>query len=121
MLCFVMFLCFLLSLRFCYGIWFFLCFLLELGIFRVGLDLPAIEVRFEHLEVEAEAHTAGRALPTMFNFSLNMFEVKELHTKSNFISLFPLLFMTKSFHLFQGILELLPHHPKQKETTINSS
>ncbi|KAL0536436.1 hypothetical protein IC582_025385 [Cucumis melo] len=41
---------------------------------RVGLDLPAIEVRFEHLEVEAEAHTAGRALPTMFNFSLNMFE-----------------------------------------------
>ncbi|XP_022148619.1 pleiotropic drug resistance protein 1-like [Momordica charantia] len=41
---------------------------------RVGLDLPAIEVRFEHLEVEAEAHTAGRALPTMFNFSLNMLE-----------------------------------------------
>ncbi|CAK9309090.1 unnamed protein product [Citrullus colocynthis] len=41
---------------------------------RVGLDLPAIEVRFEHLEVEAEAHSASRALPTMFNFSLNMFE-----------------------------------------------
>ncbi|XP_023512684.1 pleiotropic drug resistance protein 1-like [Cucurbita pepo subsp. pepo] len=41
---------------------------------RVGLDLPAIEVRFEHLNVEAEAHTADRALPTIFNFSLNMLE-----------------------------------------------
>ncbi|KAK7815871.1 pleiotropic drug resistance protein 1 [Quercus suber] len=29
---------------------------------RVGIDLPTIEVRFEHLNVEAEAHVGGRAL-----------------------------------------------------------
>lgn len=42
---------------------------------RVGLDLPTIQVRFEHLNVEAEAYVGGRALPTIFNFSLNMLEV----------------------------------------------
>lgn len=42
---------------------------------RVGLDIPTIEVRFEHLSVEAEAYVGGRALPTVFNFSINMFEV----------------------------------------------
>ncbi|PKI43564.1 hypothetical protein CRG98_036056, partial [Punica granatum] len=41
---------------------------------RVGLDLPTIEVRFEHLNVEADAYIGGRALPTMFNFSANMLE-----------------------------------------------
>lgn len=42
---------------------------------RVGLDMPTIEVRFEHLNVLAEAYVGGRALPTMFNFSANMLEV----------------------------------------------
>ncbi|KAF5466684.1 hypothetical protein F2P56_016589 [Juglans regia] len=41
---------------------------------RVGIDLPTIEVRFEHVNVEAEAHVGGRALPTFFNFSVNMLE-----------------------------------------------
>ncbi|OMO80632.1 hypothetical protein COLO4_24018 [Corchorus olitorius] len=41
---------------------------------RVGLDGPAIEVRFEHLDIEAEAYEGSRALPTMFNFSVNFFE-----------------------------------------------
>ena len=43
--------------------------------FRVGIDLPTIEVRFEHLNVEAEAFVGGRALPTFFNFSVNIVEV----------------------------------------------
>lgn len=42
---------------------------------RVGLDIPTIEVRFEHLNVEAEAHVGRRALPTILNFSINLFEV----------------------------------------------
>lgn len=42
---------------------------------RVGLDIPTIEVRFEHLNVEAEAYVGGRALPTIFNFSVNILEV----------------------------------------------
>ncbi|KAK4590522.1 hypothetical protein RGQ29_020894 [Quercus rubra] len=41
---------------------------------RVGIHLPTIEVRFEHLNVEAEAHVGGRALPTFFNFSVNIVE-----------------------------------------------
>uniref|UniRef100_A0A2N9H7W4 ABC transporter domain-containing protein n=1 Tax=Fagus sylvatica TaxID=28930 RepID=A0A2N9H7W4_FAGSY len=51
-------------------------FLLKLKdrIERVGLDIPTIEVRFDHLYVEAEAYAGSRALPTIFNFSVNMLE-----------------------------------------------
>ncbi|TXG62103.1 hypothetical protein EZV62_013466 [Acer yangbiense] len=51
-------------------------FLLKLKerIDRVGLDLPTIEVRFDHLNIEAEAYVGGRALPTIFNFCANIFE-----------------------------------------------
>lgn len=42
---------------------------------RVGIDLPTIEVRFEHLNVDAEAYVGSRALPTIFNFSINILEV----------------------------------------------
>ncbi|XP_056166742.1 pleiotropic drug resistance protein 1-like [Syzygium oleosum] len=49
-------------------------FLLKLKkrIERVGLDFPSIEVRFEHLNVEAGAYVGSRALPTIFNFSVNI-------------------------------------------------
>ncbi|KAJ1415870.1 P-loop containing nucleoside triphosphate hydrolase [Sesbania bispinosa] len=46
----------------------------EKFLLKVGLDIPTIEVRFEHLNVEAEAHVGRRALPTIFNFSINLFE-----------------------------------------------
>ncbi|KAH7547344.1 hypothetical protein FEM48_Zijuj01G0299800 [Ziziphus jujuba var. spinosa] len=41
---------------------------------RVGIDLPTIEVRYEHLKVEAETHVGSRALPTFINFSVNILE-----------------------------------------------
>ncbi|KAI6694839.1 hypothetical protein NL676_022549 [Syzygium grande] len=41
---------------------------------RVGLDIPTIAVRFEHLNVEAEAHEGSRALPTVINFCTNFLE-----------------------------------------------
>ncbi|XP_021275679.1 pleiotropic drug resistance protein 1-like isoform X2 [Herrania umbratica] len=41
---------------------------------QVGINLPRIEVRFEHLNVEAEAYEGSRALPTLFNYCVNMFE-----------------------------------------------
>ncbi|XP_024171768.2 pleiotropic drug resistance protein 1 isoform X3 [Rosa chinensis] len=42
---------------------------------RVGLEFPTTEVRFEHLNVEAEAYVGTRASsPTVFNFSINMLE-----------------------------------------------
>ncbi|XP_061343438.1 pleiotropic drug resistance protein 1-like isoform X2 [Gastrolobium bilobum] len=39
---------------------------------RVGIDLPTIEVRFEHLNIEAEAHVGSRSLPTLTNFMVNI-------------------------------------------------
>ncbi|KAF2301516.1 hypothetical protein GH714_025383 [Hevea brasiliensis] len=51
-------------------------FLLKLKnrIDRVGIELPTIEVRFEHLNIETEAHVGSRALPTLINFSVDIVE-----------------------------------------------
>ncbi|KAK3411001.1 hypothetical protein EUGRSUZ_J03024 [Eucalyptus grandis] len=51
-------------------------FLLKLRnrIDRVGIDIPTIEVRFEHLNVEGEAHEGSRALPTFINFWIDILE-----------------------------------------------
>ena len=50
-------------------------FLVSWNFLRVGIDLPKIEVRFEHLNVGAEAYVGSRALPTIFNFLVNIVEV----------------------------------------------
>ncbi|KAM3699900.1 hypothetical protein ACJW31_05G060400 [Castanea mollissima] len=49
-------------------------FLLKLRnrIDRVGISLPTIEVRFEHLNVEAESYVGSRALPTFLNINVNI-------------------------------------------------
>ncbi|GAB4842031.1 transcription factor [Ancistrocladus abbreviatus] len=41
---------------------------------RVGIDFPTIEVRYEHLNIEAEAYVGSRALPTFLNFMINIVE-----------------------------------------------
>ncbi|CAL9118099.1 unnamed protein product [Musa acuminata var. zebrina] len=38
---------------------------------RVGIDNPTIEVRFEHLNVDAEAYVGNRGVPTFVNFFYN--------------------------------------------------
>jgi hypothetical protein len=43
--------------------------------FRVGIDIPTIEVRYERLTVEAEAYVGSRALPTFTNFTIGAVEV----------------------------------------------
>jgi hypothetical protein len=43
--------------------------------FRVGIELPKIEVRFEHLDICAEVYVGSRALPTLPNFLLTLAEV----------------------------------------------
>ncbi|KAI3775037.1 hypothetical protein L1987_49605 [Smallanthus sonchifolius] len=60
-------------------------FLLKLRnrIDRVGIDLPTIEVKFEHVTVEADINTGSRALPSFINFHIDVFEM--------FLSLFHLL------------------------------
>ncbi|CAK7343396.1 unnamed protein product, partial [Dovyalis caffra] len=41
---------------------------------RVGIEVPKIEVRYEHLSVEGEVFVGGRALPTLYNATLNALE-----------------------------------------------
>ncbi|GAB2261691.1 hypothetical protein Droror1_Dr00002688 [Drosera rotundifolia] len=40
----------------------------------VGLEFPKVEVRFEHLKVDAFVHVGSRALPTIPNFIFNLTE-----------------------------------------------
>ncbi|MCO5610340.1 hypothetical protein L7F22_064576 [Adiantum nelumboides] len=41
---------------------------------KVGIDLPKIEVRFKHLNVEADVQVGSRVLPTLVNFTFNLLE-----------------------------------------------
>ena len=41
----------------------------------MGIDIPKIEVRFEHLSIEGDAYVGARALPTLLNSYLNSIEV----------------------------------------------
>ncbi|KAJ6308965.1 hypothetical protein OIU76_018540 [Salix suchowensis] len=41
---------------------------------KVGIRLPTIEVRFDHLTIEADCHIGSRALPTLPNAARNMVE-----------------------------------------------
>lgn len=34
---------------------------------KVGIQLPTVEVRFEHLKIDADCHVGSRALPTLLN------------------------------------------------------
>jgi len=42
----------------------------------VGIEVPKIEVRYENLSVEGDVRSASRALPTLFNVTLNTIEVQ---------------------------------------------
>ncbi|KAK2417908.1 pleiotropic drug resistance protein [Trifolium repens] len=41
---------------------------------RVGIKMPTIEVRFEHMKIKAEVHVGKRASPTLTNYVLDMVE-----------------------------------------------
>ncbi|KAH6766895.1 pleiotropic drug resistance 11 [Perilla frutescens var. hirtella] len=41
---------------------------------RVGIDIPKVEVRYEHLSIEGDAYAGSRALPTLWNATLNVIE-----------------------------------------------
>ncbi|OMO49677.1 pleiotropic drug resistance protein 2 [Corchorus olitorius] len=42
---------------------------------RVGIEIPKLEVRYEHLSVEGDMYVGRRALPTLLNVVLNTLEV----------------------------------------------
>ncbi|KAK8352900.1 hypothetical protein V6Z11_A05G123100 [Gossypium hirsutum] len=41
---------------------------------RVGIEIPKIEVRFEHLSVEGDVYVGSRALPSLLNVTLTIIE-----------------------------------------------
>ncbi|GFY97807.1 pleiotropic drug resistance 11 [Actinidia rufa] len=41
---------------------------------RVGIEIPKIEVRYEHLSIEGDVYVGSRALPTLFNSTMNTIE-----------------------------------------------
>jgi hypothetical protein len=43
--------------------------------FRVGIEFPTIEVRYENLNIEAEAYVGSSALPSFAKFIFNIIEV----------------------------------------------
>lgn len=49
----------------------------------MGIEVPKVEVRFEHLSVEGEAYVGTRALPTLINSTLNAIEVS--HSSAIFL------------------------------------
>ncbi|OIT36974.1 pleiotropic drug resistance protein 1 [Nicotiana attenuata] len=51
----------------------------------VGIELPSIEVRYEHLNIKADAYMGSRALPTFINFMTNFLEtmLTSLHILPN--------------------------------------
>ncbi|KAK1363001.1 Pleiotropic drug resistance protein 1-like [Heracleum sosnowskyi] len=64
---------------------------------RVGIDLRQIEVRFEHLKIEAEAHVGSKALPSFLNFC-----IATLHSG-------------KFVFALKGLLDTLHIIPRKKE------
>ncbi|XP_077211753.1 pleiotropic drug resistance protein 1-like isoform X1 [Tasmannia lanceolata] len=54
---------------------------------QVGIDTPTIEVRFEHLNIEAEAYVGSRATTTLLNYYLDMVEVIHIHISSTTIKI----------------------------------
>ncbi|KAI3468322.1 hypothetical protein Pfo_024985 [Paulownia fortunei] len=96
-------------------------FLLKLRnrIDRVGIDLPTIEVRYEHLNIDAEAYSASRALPTFVNFNINIIEgfLNSLHILSSRKKPFTIL-KDVSGIIKPGRMTLLLGPPSSGKTTL---
>ncbi|XP_047306649.1 pleiotropic drug resistance protein 1-like [Impatiens glandulifera] len=39
---------------------------------RFGIEIPSVELRFEHLSVDGEAYVGSSGLPTLPNFTINL-------------------------------------------------
>lgn len=44
--------------------------------YRVGLEVPKVEVKFENLNISTKVHVGSRALPSLTNYVNDITEVK---------------------------------------------
>lgn len=65
-------------------VWEFVCCV---RLFRVGIELPTVEVRYENLTVKANCHVGTRGLPTLWNVFRNIIEVRSTLSLSKFSTL----------------------------------
>ncbi|TXG46305.1 hypothetical protein EZV62_028185 [Acer yangbiense] len=61
---------------------------------KVGIGLPTVEVRFDHLTIEADCYIGNRALPSLLNTARNIFEsildlLSELARREKDAGIFP--------------------------------
>ena len=85
---------------------------------RVGIDIPSIEVRYEHLNIDAEAFSASRALPTFVNFHKNLFEVskdKKHNIHTYLVQEKKSTFLYHIYVILQGFLNTLHILPSRKK------
>jgi len=69
--------------------------------YRVGLDIPTVEVRYEHINVEAQVYVGGRALPSLLNFFANVLEVIIQHATFCFLPLSLIIYKIIFFYLLR--------------------
>lgn len=58
---------------------------------RVGIDIPKIEIRFEHLSIEGDAYVGSRALPTLWNSTINSLEVVKFALSESFEDIYSII------------------------------
>jgi hypothetical protein len=82
---------------------------------RVGIDNPTIELRFENLNIEAEAYVGSRAVPTFINFFSNKIMVwYTRNSAADVVDCTAALILMKL--LRQGVLSSLHIVPSGKKT-----
>jgi hypothetical protein len=93
--------------------------------YRVGIDNPTIEVRFENLNIDAEAYVGNRGIPTFTNFFSNKIMVSSGFTqtwKKISSSSFLRLLTLESWPIpTSGCVECSAHNSKREEAYLHSS
>ncbi|CAI0438488.1 unnamed protein product [Linum tenue] len=90
--------------------------------YTAGIELPTVEVRFEHLNVEGKARPSGRTLPSLYNVAANMLEdlLSYLHIIGSRKRQFPIL-KDLSGVLKPSRMVLLLGPPSSGKTTLLNS
>jgi hypothetical protein len=99
---------------------------------RAGVDIPTIEVRFEHLNVQSHVQLGKRALPTITNYMLDILEVIKYYEIIFMFRVWYAIYLVQNYGLkytinliplfyilyFKGSVEI---YTKKKKTTFEYS